>query len=185
MTSSGGTPSRSRLSYYTGKIPWVTTSELRDRDIFDTNEHITQQAVDNSSAKMFDAGTLLLAMYGATIGRLGVLKVAATTNQACCAITPKEKLASTSYLFYALYYLRDELINLGSGAGQPNISQEIVNNFELEVPEKMEQIRIADILTDIDDDITTHEKLISKKRQVKTGVMQQLLTGKTRLLEAA
>ena len=85
-TSSGGTPSRSIPNYYYGDIKWFTTTELKDNYLYDSVEHITREALNNSSAKMFSANTILMAMYGATIGKLGVLKEQSTTNQACCAI---------------------------------------------------------------------------------------------------
>lgn len=85
-TSSGGTPSRSIPNYYYGDIKWFTTTELKDNYLYDSVEHITREALNNSSAKMFSANTILMAMYGATIGKLGVLKEPSTTNQACCAI---------------------------------------------------------------------------------------------------
>ena len=85
-TASGGTPSRSNIDYYKGHICWFTTSELTDNYLYDSNEHITNEALSCSSAKLFPIGTLLIAMYGATIGRLGILCTEAATNQACCAI---------------------------------------------------------------------------------------------------
>ena len=97
-TKTGGTPSCEIKEFYNGSIPWVTTGELNDGDIYDTSEHISESALQNSSAKVFPSGTLLMAMYGATIGKLGITQVDAATNQACCAIFLKEY--EQKYVFY-------------------------------------------------------------------------------------
>lgn len=107
-TSSGGTPSRSIPNYYYGDIKWFTTTELKDNYLYDSVEHITREALNNSSAKMFSANTILMAMYGATIGKLGVLKEPSTTNQACCAIKCNDIVEI--FLFYILLYNRKSII---------------------------------------------------------------------------
>lgn len=179
-TASGGTPSRERPDYYNGDICWVTTSELRDSYIMDTHEHITPEAIANSSAKLFPANTLLMAMYGATIGRLGILSENAATNQACCAIFPNETV-DMKYLFYCLYFDRKSIIEKGCGAGQPNISQNIIKRIEIPFCNIIEQKQIAEALSNVDSLISSLEKLIEKKKAIKQGAMQNLLTGKTRL----
>ena len=165
-TSSGGTPSRSNPKYYTGDIRWVTTGELKDCYIFDTNEHITEDAIKNSSAKIFPAGTLLVAMYGATIGKLGIIANDASTNQACCAIMP-DMNAETKYLYYWFLHNRQRIVEMGCGAGQPNISQYVIKNLEIELPPIEEQNQIAEALSDIDNLIENTEKLIEKKKAIK------------------
>jgi len=180
-TSSGGTPSRENLDYYKGDIPWITTGELKDGYIFDSKEHITQEALKNSAAKVFPAGTVLMAMYGATIGRLGILKIDAATNQACCAFFTNEKILNAKYLFYWLFYHRSELIDMGAGAGQPNISQNIIQKLEIDLPTIQEQTCIVNTLSDIDNLIFTQESLIAKKQALKQGAKQELLTRKRRL----
>lgn len=178
-TSSGGTPSRSINRYYNGNIRWITTSELKDSRIYDSIEHITEEAVQNSSAKMFPKGTVLMAMYGATIGKLGILEVCSTTNQACCAIICRD--IKNIYLFYYLFFIRKEIILQGCGAGQPNISQNIVKNINIGLPKEIEQKKIASALTSIDNLLLSLDKLIEKKRLIKQGAMQELLMGKKRL----
>lgn len=180
-TSSGGTPSRGNIDFYKGDIPWITTGELRDDYIFDSKEHITQEALDNSSAKVFPAGTVLMAMYGATIGRLGILQLDAATNQACCAFFPNPNKLNARYLYNWLFYHRNELIEMGTGAGQPNISQNIIKKLEIDLPEIEEQNNIVEVLSDIDKLISTQEALIDKKQAMKQGAMQVLLTGKQRV----
>ena len=180
-TSSGGTPSRSIPNYYYGDIKWFTTIELKDNYLYDSVEHITREALNNSSAKMFSANTILMAMYGATIGKLGVLKEPSTTNQACCAIKCNDIVEI--FLFYILLYNRKSIIEKGCGAGQPNISQAIVNELSFLVPPcEKEQQAIANILSKKDNEITALEAKRAKYEAIKQGMMQQLLTGKIRLI---
>lgn len=180
-TSSGGTPSRSIPNYYYGDIKWFTTTELKDNYLYDSVEHITREALNNSSAKMFSANTILMAMYGATIGKLGVLKEPSTTNQACCAIKCNDIVEI--FLFYILLYNRKSIIEKGCGAGQPNISQAIVNELSFHVPPcEKEQQAIANILSKMDNEITALEAKRAKYEVIKQGMMQQLLTGKIRLI---
>lgn len=180
-TSSGGTPSRSIPNYYYGDIKWFTTTELKDNYLYDSVEHITREALSNSSAKMFSANTILMAMYGATIGKLGILKEPSATNQACCAIKCND--IDEIFLFYILLYNRKSIIEKGCGAGQPNISQTIVNELSFLVPPcKKEQQAIANILSKMDNDITALEAKRAKYEAIKQGMMQQLLTGKIRLI---
>ncbi|WP_175265875.1 restriction endonuclease subunit S [Methanothrix thermoacetophila] len=111
QTTSGGTPQRDKLEYYGGHIPWIKSGELDDRDIFAATEQITELGLQNSNAKMFEPGTLLIAMYGATAGKVGILQIPAATNQAICAILPKEpKVFIERFLFYAFIYLRGTLL---------------------------------------------------------------------------
>lgn len=179
-TASGGTPSRSNEAFYKGSIKWFTTTELKDCNLYDSVEHISKQAVECSSAKIFPKNTLLMAMYGATIGKLGLLKCDAATNQACCAIFPKK--TDVLYLYYFLLHNRENIIAMGCGAGQPNVSQEIVKKIKIPLPPTIEeQQRIANALSDVDTLIANLEKLIAKKKNIKQGAMQQLLTGRKRL----
>lgn len=180
-TSSGGTPNRSNPNYYKGTIKWFTTGELSQKYLNDSNEHISKSALENSSAKLFKKETILLAMYGATIGKVSILKEDAATNQACCAIMTNNNNFN-EYIYYQLLFNKKKLIELGCGAGQPNISQKIIRDFSIKCPQnKDEQIRIANNLADIDSLIENKEKLIEKKNLIKQGVMQKLLTGKKRL----
>ncbi len=180
-TASGGTPSRSKETFYKGPIKWFTTTELRDCNLYDSVEHISKKAVECSSAKIFPKDTLLMAMYGATIGKLGLLKCDAATNQACCAIFPKK--TDVLYLYYFLLYNRENIIAMGCGAGQPNVSQEIVKKINIPLPPTVkEQTAIANVLSDMDTEIATLETKLAKYRKLKTGMMQQLLTGKIRLV---
>ena len=145
-TTSGGTPLRDTRDYYdTGTIPWVKSGELKDGPIYETAEKITERGIKESSAKVFPAGTLLIALYGATVGKLGVLKVDAATNQAVCAIFTSHQV-DREYLFYYLLKQRDHLIDSRTGGAQPNISQDTVRNLPIPLPPLPEQQRIAAIL---------------------------------------
>ena len=139
---SGGTPSRSNKSYYGGNIPWLKTGDLNDGLITDIPESITEEAVMNSSAKLNPAGSVLIAMYGATIGKLGILTFPATTNQACCACIQYDAVIQ-DYLFYFLLSQRKEFIAKGGGGAQPNISKEIIVGTMIPIPPLAEQKRIV------------------------------------------
>ena len=139
---SGGTPSRKILEYYNGDIPWIKTGELNDDYIFETEEHITQEAISHSSAKLFPVNTIVIAMYGATIGKVGILGVVATTNQACaCGVSNSS--VNYKYLFYYARSQKDNFIKKGKGGAQPNISQEIIKFHEFPLPPLCEQQRIV------------------------------------------
>ena len=147
-TGTGGTPSRSNLERYYegGTIPWVKSGELRETVIKKTDEHVTEAALRETNVKLVPAGALLLAMYGATVGRLGILGVEATTNQAVCHIIPDPDAAEVRFLFYALSNQVSNLIARGVGGAQPNISQGIVKDLVLALPPIAEQRRIAEVL---------------------------------------
>ena len=139
---SGGTPSRSNKSYYGGNIPWLKTGDLNDGLITDIPENITEEAVANSSAKLNPVGSVLIAMYGATIGKLGILTFPATTNQACCACIQYDAVIQ-DYLFYFLLSQKNEFIAKGGGGAQPNISKEIIVRTMIPIPPLAEQERIV------------------------------------------
>jgi type I restriction enzyme S subunit len=147
-TGSGSTPSRSQVARYYegGTIPWVKSGELREGVISSTEEYVTEAALKETSVKMVPAGALLLAMYGATVGRLGILGIPATTNQAVCHIVPDPKVADTRFLFHALSHQVPAIIARGVGGAQPNISQGVIKDLLLPVPPIAEQRRIAEVL---------------------------------------
>jgi type I restriction enzyme S subunit len=146
LTSSGGTPSRSQSKYFGGGIPWVKSGDLTDGDVMTCEETITEEALSQSSAKLFRKGTVLVAMYGATVGKLGLLGMDATTNQAVCGISVPEEL-DRIYLFYFLLSQRASLIEKSTGGAQPNISQKIIRELNVPMPPIAEQLRIVDILS--------------------------------------
>ena len=135
-TASGGTPSRKNMDFYTGDINWVKTGELLDNFIFTTSEKITEEAIARSSAKIFPKGSVLVAMYGATIGRTGILAEPSASNQACCALIPNHELADTIHAYLFLLENKAGLINLAKGAAQNNISQDIIKSYSMAMPPK-------------------------------------------------
>ncbi|MGJ4911789.1 restriction endonuclease subunit S [Bradyrhizobium sp. HKCCYLS2033] len=149
-TGSGGTPDRSKTQYYGGSIPWVKSGELRESEIIDTEEKITELGLRESSAKLVPRGSILLAMYGATVGRMAFLGVDAATNQAVCNIRPDPKFADARYVFYGLQSKMGHFLSRAAGGAQPNISQAIVRETKLRLPPLDEQRRIAAILDKAD-----------------------------------
>jgi type I restriction enzyme S subunit len=168
-TTSGGTPLRNNLEYYNGDIAWLKSGELNDGFISKAEETITELGLKNSSAKLFPKGTLLVAMYGATTGKVGILDIPATTNQAVCAILPKAEL-DRDYLYWFLRQHRYEFITISKGGAQPNISQTLINRTEIPLPPIQEQKNIAQLLTEIEIKKTVSENLIEKdfQKDVKT-----------------
>ncbi|MET4200748.1 restriction endonuclease subunit S [Bradyrhizobium sp. LA6.12] len=149
-TGSGGTPSRANADFYRGGIPWVKSGELREGVITDTEEKITERAVKESSAKIVPKGAILLAMYGATVGRMAFLGINAATNQAVCNIRPDPKRADSRYVFHCLQSQINHFLGRAAGGAQPNISQGIVKETKIPLPPLEEQRRIAAILDKAD-----------------------------------
>jgi type I restriction enzyme S subunit len=133
-TSSGGTPSRTNAEYFTGEINWFKSKELADSILLESEEKITEGAVDKSSAKLFPAGSVIMAMYGATIGKLGLLSKPSTTNQACCAIIEKDDIRSNYYILNWLLENREYVLSFRMGAAQENISQQVIKNLLVSIP---------------------------------------------------
>lgn len=133
-TSSGGTPSRTNPEFYTGEINWFKSKELADTILLESEEKVTEGAVDKSSAKLFPTGAVIMAMYGATIGKLGLLSMPSTTNQACCAIIQKDEVRSNYYILNWLKENREYVLSFRMGAAQENISQQVIKNLVLSIP---------------------------------------------------
>jgi len=145
-TSSGGTPSRSNAAYFGGDIPFVKIGDLNDGLITEVAENLTEEGVANSSAKLLPAGTLLMAIYG-SIGKLGILGIEATTNQAICAFEPR--LVERDFLYWYLRFQRDKLLGSGYGGTQDNISQKFLKPLPIPLPPRDEQRRIVEKITDV------------------------------------
>ncbi|MBF0140758.1 MAG: restriction endonuclease subunit S [Magnetococcales bacterium] len=166
-TGSGGTPSRKTDEYFSGTIPWIKSGELRENIITESEEHISEVALKESSAKLIPAGAILVAMYGATVGRMGLLGVDAATNQAVCNIIPDKKKADMKYVFHALQAKVPELLKKSVGGAQPNISQQIIKETKIPLPPLPEQKRIAAILDKAD--------AIRRKRRQALALADQFL----------
>ena len=139
----GATPSRKVADYYVGGvIPWLKTGDLNDGVVTYIPESITEKAIAETSVRLNPVGTVLIAMYGATIGRTGLLGIAATTNQACCACIVERQIYNR-YLFYYLMAQSEHFRSLGGGGAQPNISKDIITSYPFPVPPLAEQRRIV------------------------------------------
>ena len=142
---SGGTPSKKHSEYYDGDIHWIKTGELNNDYIYDSEDRITLNGLKNSSAKLYPINTVIVAMYGATVGKVGILGIEAATNQACaCAICNSN--IHFKYLFYYLISQKDTFILISRGTAQPNISQSIIKNYSIPLPPLDEQKRIVAII---------------------------------------
>ena len=178
---SGSTPSRNKPAYYVnGNISWVKSGELNDDILTRTEEKITQKALDETAVKLQKPGAVIIAMYGATIGKLAILGIPATTNQACCVCEVFEGTYN-KFLFYSLMYYREQMKTLSAGAAQPNISKQIITQYSIPLPTLQEQTAIADTLTALDTEISSLEAERLKISQIRDGAMNDLLTGKVRL----
>lgn len=149
-TGSGATPARDNSDYYGGKIPWIKSGELRETLISKSEEFVTELALQKTALKLVPPGAILIAMYGATVGRVGLLGIEATTNQAVCHIVPDAGVADTRYIYHFMHSHADEFIRRGVGGAQPNISQGMVKETRVPLPPLHEQKRIAAILDQAD-----------------------------------
>ena len=177
---SGGTPSRKRKEYYNGNIPWIKTGELNNGYIFNSEEKITELGLKNSSAKLYPINTVIIAMYGATIGKVGILSIEATTNQACaCAIVYKNILFK--YVFHYLIYQKEAFINKSKGGAQPNLSQEIIKKHEIPLPPIKEQQRIVNriesLFAKIDRAKELIENTLAQFEQNKMAILHKAFIG--------
>lgn len=180
FTTSGGTPSRKVTNYYNGDIPWVKSGELNYNVIRDTEEHISEDAIKNSSAKVFPKGTLLIALYGATIGKLAILGIPAATNQAVCGIYQNE-IFETKFLFYYLFHKKQKLIEQGAGGAQPNISQTILKKLPVLVVPLPEQRAIVTklelLISKLDNGITNLKKAKESLEIYRQAVLNKAFEG--------
>lgn len=132
-TSSGGTPSKAHTEYYNGEIMWLRSGEVSQGDIYNTEQTITLLGLENSSAKIFPVNTVVIAMYGATVGQVGILRKEMSTNQAICGIFPNEDL-TPEYLYYFLISKKAEFLKSAIGGAQANISQQIIRKTLIPLP---------------------------------------------------
>lgn len=144
--TSGGTPNRSNPEYYNnGTVPWIKTGDLKQKYIKKASEYITEMAIEKSSAKKFPKGTVLIAMYGATIGATSILNIDATTNQACGAFLPNKDVLP-EYLYYFFLSNKDKIVKLGVGGAQPNISATILKDIKIPLEDISTQNKIVCML---------------------------------------
>lgn len=187
-TMSGGTPSRKRPEYFGGDVAWVKSGELRDGVVVDVEETISVEGLRDSSAKVFPRDTALVALYGATVGKTAILGIDAATNQAVCAIFPRNGSFIPKYMTYWLRSQRDELVSLSAGGAQPNISQGIVKAFPFPLAPLPEQHRIvAEIetqFTRLDAGVAALKRVQAKLRRYKAAVLKAACEGRLMPTEA-
>jgi len=161
QTYSGGTPTSTNRAYYDdGNIPWINSGELNSPIITSSSNYITEEGLNNSSAKLYPSNTVLVALYGATAGKVSLLSFEACSNQAICGVMPKEKFMTTYIQFY-LSSLYEYFIILSSGSARDNISQDVIKNTYLSIPEYVLLKNYSDIVNPI------INKIIAKKQEVE------------------
>ena len=156
---SGGTPSSKRSEYYDGDIPWLNTKEINFNRIYKTEKCITEEGLKNSSAKWIEANSVIVAMYGATAGKSAITKIPLTTNQACCNLTINSDVADYRYVYYFLCHKFYKLASLANGGAQQNLNAQIIKDFSINLPSLTEQMRIADVLSSLDDKIEVNMRI--------------------------
>jgi len=180
-TSSGGTPLSSKSEYYyNGEIPWVNSGELNKSYILQTRNYITTKGLENSNSKMLNSNTLLVALYGATAGKVSLLQIPACTNQAICAILPKSNLF-TNYLKYAFTNLYKYLINLSSGSARDNLSQDLLNDLHFIIPDELTLNSFDKIIISIIQRITINIKQNIYLKEVRDWLLPMLMNGQVRV----
>lgn len=188
IIGSGTTPKAGKEEYYyDGEFNWLLTGDLTDGEVWETSKKITQKALDDhTSLKKYPGNSIVMAMYGATIGKLGILKISTTVNQACCVMGASIYF-EYAYVFYLLLAARKEIINMSYGGGQPNISQEVIKSFRVQVPPLKEQQTIVRHIqsecTHIDAKISKTQKLIELLTEYRTALISEVVTGKIKVID--
>ena len=178
---SGGTPSRKNPEYYQGSIPWIKTGELNETYIFDSEEKVSEDAIKHSSAKIFPKETVVMAMYGATIGKTAIFGIDASTNQACaCAICHKE--LDNHFLFNFLKSKKDYFLYNAKGGAQPNISQEIIKNTLIPLPPTLAEQqrivqRIESMFAKLDEAKEKAQNVVDGFETRKAAILHKAFTG--------
>lgn len=161
--TSGGTPLSSRNDYYNpSTIPWLKTKEVNYNRIYDTEFKISQNGLENSSAKLIPEDSVIIAMYGQgdTAGRVAINKIPLCTNQACCNLIIDKSIANYEFIYYLLCTKYDKLVSLKNGGAQPNLNAKLIKEFNIEIPVITIQDRIAEILSRYDSLIENYQKQI-------------------------
>lgn len=176
-TSSGGTPSRKNEKYYDGDNLWIKTGELKDIFILDTEEKISNEALVNSSAKLFDANTVIIAMYCA-MPYISITIKPSSTNQACCAFIPKNDYLDYSFIYFFIKYAQIGMINYAHGAAQQNLSQEIISNYEVLFPSKELIVNYTKLVEPMFKEIKNLMLKTQTLKETRDLLLPRLLSGK-------
>lgn len=174
----GGTPSRKNGSYFGGKIPWAKTKDLKDDFLNETEEFITEKGLANSNAKIFPKGSVAIALYGASIGKTGILGIDSATNQSCAVAIANSDVVNNRFLFYYLRSQKQNFIKKGQGGAQPNISQTIVKAHPILLPPLPEQNRIVEKLDSLMARVEASKERLNKLSQIEDLLLQSSLVDK-------
>lgn len=181
-TKSGGTPSRSHPEFFNGDIPWIKSGELNDSYIRTADEYISNLGLKNSSANVFSKGTVVVALYGATAGKVGLLDIDTATNQAVCAIIPKKESFIPKYMFYWIISQRDNLLNQRIGGAQPNISQGIIRSQRFPLASIENQIslveKIEELFSQLDAGVAGLKRAQAGLKRYRASVLKAAFEGR-------
>jgi type I restriction enzyme S subunit len=173
---SGGTPSSKHSEYYDGNIPWLNTKEINFNRIYSTEKRITEDGLNNSSAKWIKENAVIVAMYGATAGKTAISKIPLTTNQACCNLTINSQIADYRFVYYHLCNKFVELASLANGGAQQNLNSQIIKEFPIFLPSLSEQKKIADVLSTLDDKIEVNRQINDNLEQQAQALFKSWLS---------
>ena len=181
QTGSGGTPKSTNVSYYSnGEIPWINSGELEQTVITSTSNFITEEGLNNSSAKLFPSGTILVAMYGATAGKVSFLTFEASTNQAICAIMLTD-IRMRYYLKNVIEDLYQYLVKLSTGSARDNLSQDMIKNIKVVIPSNDILDRFYDFSNNIIKEITKKQQENEQLTQLRDWLLPMLMNGQVKV----
>ena len=170
--SSGGTPARSNPSYFLGDIDWYSAGELNSLFLHGSSEKITRDAIDNSAAKLFDAGSMLVGMYDTAAFKMGILRNAASCNQACACITPND-LVDLVWLYHMLQAMKNHFLSLRHGVRQKNLNLGMIKEFTIPVPDKAQQLKFSAFVAQVDKSKSVVQKSLEETQLLFDSLMQK------------
>lgn len=171
--TSGGTPNTRKNEYYGGEIPWVRTQEVNFNRIYDTEIKITKQGLDNSSAKWIPENSVIIAMYGATAGKVAINKIPLTTNQACCNLIIDESKADHRFIYYNILSRFSSIAKMAVGGAQQNLNAGMIKDLFISTPDLPTQTAIAEILSSLDDKIELNNKINQELENLAQTLFKQ------------
>lgn len=171
--TSGGTPNTRKNEYYGGTIPWVRTQEVNFNRIFDTEIKISEEGLNNSSAKWIPENSVIIAMYGATAGKVAINKIPVTTNQACCNLIIDNDKADYRFIYYNILSRFSSIANMAIGGAQQNLNAGMIKDLPVYLPDLPIQTSIAEILSSLDDKIELNNKINQELENLAQTLFKQ------------
>ena len=171
--TSGGTPNTRKEEYYDGSIPWVRTQEINFNRLYDTEIKITEEGLSNSSAKWIPENSVIIAMYGATAGKVAVNKIPVTTNQACCNLIIDKEKADYRFIYYNILSRFSSIANMAIGGAQQNLNAGMIKELAINLPDLPTQTAIAEILSSLDDKIELNNKINQELENLAQTLFKQ------------